>query len=94
MHIPDTSVSFAHSFGEGQLNSSGAFASSSCIIDLNPDPSKYEGLSDGKFPMKFSSATSFTDEYKKSRIALIRIPKISGKNSDQFEMGSHSSDYE
>ena len=35
-----------------------------------------------------------SDEYKTSKLVLTRIDPISGENADEFEMGSHASDYE
>ena len=35
-----------------------------------------------------------SDEYKTSKLVLTRIDQISGENADEFEMGSHASDYE
>lgn len=74
------------------LSSANSFSYNSCIIDLNSN----EQSTAGKFPMKFFGTLPDinTDLYKKDKLLLLRIPSISGRKFDIFEMGSHSSDYD
>ena len=74
------------------LSAANSFSYNSCIIDLKSD----EQSTEGKFPMKFFGTLSDinTDLYKKDKLLLLRVPNISGRKFDTFEMGSHSSDYD
>ena len=93
---------FKVSFGSGQFNNTG-FSYDHCVVDLNPDYDEYNAdvekdrlrLQDGKFPMTFQYVGDVNqDEYKTSKIVLQRVGEFSGDKSAQFEMGSHSSDYD
>jgi hypothetical protein len=103
MNVSDCLGLFETSFGSGQFNVGHNFSYKNCVIDLNPDVSKYNPngtpddqlLVEGKFPMSFASSLNVnTDEYKTSKLVLQRIDSISGEKFDSFEFGSKAEDYE
>lgn len=96
---------FFDSFNGGNFETGKQFSYSHCIVDLNPDLSKYNKNPDetnpefilhlGEFPMKFSTGVSVNvDDYKTSKLVLQRIDNISGEKLDTFTMGSHATDYD
>ena len=96
---------FFDSFNGGNFEAGKQFSYSHCIVDLDPDLSKYNKnpdetnsefiLQPGEFPMKFASGVTVNvEDYKTSKLVLKRIDNISGEKLDTFTMGSHATDYD
>lgn len=78
---------FASSY-QTTTNISGAntFTYGSCVVDLNPASDKYTDLENGKFPLTFleTSYANAGDIYKKDKLLLTRVSRISGTKFNTF----------
>lgn len=78
--------------GLANYDTSMSFSYANCIVDLNPINGD---VGNTQFPMSFVGELNVNvdDTYKKDKLLLTKVKSISGKKSDTFELGSHSSDY-
>lgn len=91
-------------FDAGRLLQDSRFSATHCVVDLNPDVSKYnEGVENTRlqlretdFPVQFRNGVDVNadDTYKKDKLVLTRVEAISADGFETFTMGSKSTDYD